>query len=295
MLIGEIASLLTALLWSGSSIVFTEATHRIGSVQLNINRLIIAAILLAITIPLAGISTHIAFDPFILLLVSGFIGLVFGDGFLFKAFQIIGARVSMLIMAVAPGLTAISGYFFLGETLSFWGIVGMMITLFGIAIVVLERKEKKLRFKDLNKLGLLYGFFGALGQALGLIFAKAAFNQAEIHPMFATFLRISTSILILIPLMVVFKKYKNPFKVYVGKKNALLLTLSGSVLGPYLGITLSLIAISHTKTGIAATLMSTVPVLMLPLLKIIYKEKIPLSGILGAVIAVAGVAILFLR
>lgn len=287
--------MLTAALWSGSSIVFTEATKLIGSVQLNINRLIFAALLLAITILFAGIPVAIGLTPFMLLIVSGFIGLVFGDGFLFKAFQIIGARVSMLIMAVAPGMTAIFGFFFLGETISYWGIFGMFITLFGIAIVVLERKEKKIKFRDMNKLGLLYGLLGALGQALGLIFAKAAFNQAEIHPMFATFLRIASSIVILTPLMLIFKKYKNPFQVYSGNKKALLLTFSGSILGPYLGITLSLVAIANTKTGIAATLMSTVPVLMLPLVKIIYKEKIPGSGIVGAIIAVAGVAILFLR
>lgn len=295
MFIGEIASLLTAVLWSGSSIVFTEATKLIGSIQLNINRLMLAAILLAITIPIAGIPIAIGVTPFLLLVVSGFVGLVFGDGFLFKAFQIIGARVSMLIMAVAPGLTAIFGYFFLGEILSIWGIVGMLVTLIGISIVVLERKEKKIKFRDLNKIGMLYGFLGALGQALGLIFAKSAFNHAEIHPMYATFLRIISAIVILLPIMFLFKKYKNPFQVYAGKKNALLYTLSGSILGPYLGITLSLVAIAYTKIGIAATLMSTVPVLMLPLLKIIYKEKIPLSGFIGAVIAVAGVAILFLR
>jgi drug/metabolite transporter (DMT)-like permease len=74
-----------------------------------------------------------------------------------------------------------------------------------------------------------------------------------------------------------------------------MLTIGGAIFGPYLGITFSLIAIMYTKVGIAATLIATVPILMLPLVRIIYKERLSWHAIVGACVAVGGVAILFLR
>ena len=71
--------------------------------------------------------------------------------------------------------------------------------------------------------------------------------------------------------------------------------MAGSIVGPFLGITFSLIAVSYTEIGIASTLMATTPIMMLPAVKFIYKEKIPFVGILGTFFAVLGIAILFLR
>jgi drug/metabolite transporter (DMT)-like permease len=92
----------------------------------------------------------------------------------------------------------------------------------------------------------------------------------------------------------IFKKYRNPIKIYSKDKRLMLIVILGSIIGPYLGITLSFIALTHTKVGIASTLMSTVPVLILPLTHYFYKEKISLKAIIGAVITVGGVSMLFL-
>ena len=90
-------------------------------------------------------------------------------------------------------------------------------------------------------------------------------------------------------------RYKNPYRVFKNDVKALRTTILGTILGPYLGITFSLIAISYAKVGIASTIMSTVPIIMLPLVRIIYKEKLSMRAIWGAFVAVGGVAILFLR
>ena len=98
----------------------------------------------------------------------------------------------------------------------------------------------------------------------------------------------------MLPFAILFKKYSNPFKLFLQDKKSLGLVLLGAVIGPYLGITLSFIAIIYTHVGIASTLMSTMPIIMLPLSKIIYKEKLSMKAVFGAFIAVIGVAILFL-
>lgn len=170
--IGELSALLTAFLWSFSSIIFTEATHRIGSVQLNINRLILASFFLFLTIMIGRIDYSVTLSQVILLGISGIIGLVIGDTFLFKAYQHIGARLSMLLMALSPAMAAIIGYFILAERLSFWGVIGIIITLSGIAIVVLERSETPNSGYKISRIGIVYGILGALGQAGGLMFSR---------------------------------------------------------------------------------------------------------------------------
>jgi drug/metabolite transporter (DMT)-like permease len=293
--IGELSALLTAFLWSGTSFAFTAAAVRIGSLQLNINRMIIASLLLYATIIIGEFSLSLSSSQFFNLVISGVLGLVIGDSFLFKAFRSVGARISMLLMASSPAMSSVLAYFFLDENLSLFALVGILITMFGIGLVVLERSElPDVKYK-LSKIGIVYGLLGALGQAAGLIFAKFALEESEINKMSATFIRIISSVVIMLIGALLTRRYKNPVKLYRHSPGALSSTIIGTILGPYLGITFSLVAIANTKVGIAATLMSTMPIIMLPFVKFMYKEQLSWRAIAGAFIAVAGVTILFIR
>lgn len=293
--LGEITALLTACCWSFSSYIFTAAANRIGSVQLNINRMIFAVIILFITITLAGISIDLSNKQILNLSISGIVGLVLGDSFLFKAFTMIGTRLSMLLMSLTPAMSAILAYFFLGERIALLGITGMIITLLGITLVVFDKKENRTSSHSGKGLGIFYGILGALGQALGMIFAKLAFEESNINGFLATFVRLFSATILILPIAILFKRYKNPVKLYSDDRKGLVLTLGGTFFGPFLGITLSLISIANTSVGIASTLMATVPVIMLPIGKFVFKDQIKLKAVIGAVIAVAGIAILFLR
>ena len=294
-MIGELSALLTACVWSISSIMFAGAIRRIGSVQVNVVRLVIAAVLLFLTILAANLSVRLSLSQYAYLSISGCIGLVFGDTFLFKSFHVSGARISMLIMSLAPAISAILAYMILGETLSAWGIIGIAVTTAGIVLVVVSNQQSEQAKVKLTRIGLLYGFLGALGQGAGLVFARLAFVEGNINGFVATFVRIAASLVVLLPLTLLTGRIKNPIGVFWKEKRALMLTIGGAIFGPYLGITFSLIAIMYTKVGIAATLIATVPILMLPLVRIIYKERLSWHAIVGACVAVGGVAILFLR
>lgn len=294
-LIGESAALLTALLWSATSIVFTEASIRVGPIYVNVTRMFLALTYLTVTLLILNIRIDLSLNQILNLTISGFAGLVIGDTFLFKAFRSIGARVSMLMMALVPPMSAFMAFFFLGERLSFLGVIGIVITVFGIALVVLKREEKPTSNYKIDYTGIFYAFIGAAGQAVGLIFAKHAFNEGEISGFLASFVRIASAVIIIYPLALLTNRYKNPIRLYMKDKRAFVFTAIGSVIGPYLGITFSMIAISNAKVGIASTLMATVPIIMLPMVRYYYKEKLSWISILGAVIAVSGIAILFLR
>jgi drug/metabolite transporter (DMT)-like permease len=295
MFIGEIAALATALFWSFASIFFTFGVKKVGVIQLNIDRLFFASVYLFVVIVILGIIPHITFEQIEYLMLSSIAGLVLGDTFLFKAFSEIGPRISLLLVSFAPPLSAILAYIFLGESLGSWAIVGIMTTTIGVAIVVLEKDNDSKKITIKNKMGFLWAFLGMLGQASGLIFAKVALNITEIHPLIASFTRIFSAWIMLIPIGLLTQRYKFGYKVYSVHKKSILAPTIGAILGPFLGITLSLVAITYAKVGIASTLMSTTPILMLPISHFVYKEKLHWTAYLGAFVAVLGIAILFLR
>ena len=68
----------------------------------------------------------------------------------------------------------------------------------------------------------------------------------------------------------------------------------GAVFGPFLGVSLSLLAVQKTQAGVAATIIATTPVFIIPPAVIFFKERVTIKEVLGAVIAVLGVAVMFL-
>lgn len=293
--LGELSALLTACLWSGGAIAFAAASQRVGSFQVNITRLILATAYLAVLIAVMRFDISLSNRQLIYLGISGFIGLSIGDTFLFKAFQEIGARVSMLIMSLAPAFASFLAYLLLGESLSVVGVLGIAITIAGVSIVVFDRKRGSAERVSLTTFGIVCAVLAAVGQGAGLVFAKMAFRDGEVNGFVATAVRIIASLVLLIPVGVLTKRYTSPLRMLLHQRKALMFTAIGSVLGPFLGISFSLIAIKHTDVGVAATIMALVPIIMLPMAMIVYKEKLTWRAILGASTAVAGVAVLFLR
>jgi len=293
--IGEISALATAVMWTGSSLAFAAATTRIGSVYVNVTRLFFAVGLLLGTILLAGIPFEVSLRQIWFLVLSGLVGFVFGDTFLFKSYEYNSARIAALIMSAVPAITAIFAYMFLRETLAPAGIAGMAITLAGITLVVAERKELSSHPVPISMIGVFYAFLAAIGQAGGLILAKNAFALGPINGFLATLIRASSAVIILALMNYAAGRYTKPIEVYSKDRKALSFTVLGSVFGPFLGVTFSLISISLTKVAIAATIMALVPILMLPTVRIFFHEHLSWRAIVGACVAVVGVGVLFLR
>jgi len=283
------------VMWTGSTLTFAAATTRVGSVYVNIVRLIAAVVFLFATIVLFGIEFSVSTVQVWYLILSGLIGFVFGDTFLFKSYEYNDARIGALIMSAAPAMAALFAYLFLYETLSVTGILGMIITLGGIALVVLERKEPSSHHTPISMIGVFYTLLGAAGQAGGLILAKSAFESGHINGFVATFIRAMAATFVILPLNYFAGRFNHPIEVFRKDRKAFNFTMLGSFFGPYIGVTFSLIAVSLTDVAIAATIMATVPIIMLPTVWILFRERLSWQAIVGACVAVAGVGILFLR
>lgn len=293
--IGEIAALITAICWALNGIAFESAGKKIGSLSLSYIRLYIAFILLCITAYfMRGIALPLDADlnNWIWLSLSGIIGFVLGDIFLFQAYIEIGSRISLLIMSAAPPLTALISFFILGERISALGLLGIFITMIGIGLVILSKNQggSKVEFNRPVK-GLIYASIGALGQALGLIFSKKGMGTYD--PLAATQIRIIAAALVLTLLITKNKKWPEILE-SMKNKSAMPALVAGSVFGPFVGVAFSLLAVKYTATGIVSSISSISPILVIPASIYIFKEKVTPKEILGAVVSIAGVILLFL-
>lgn len=292
---GEFFALLVAVFWTITALSFESASKKVGSLPVNLIRLCFGFMFLTLLnfifrgVPIPIDATK---HNWIWLSISGLIGFVFGDLFLFKSYTIVGSWFAMLIMTLAPPMAAIFGYFILNEKISILGLLGMGLTLTGIAIAIFNRSDAGEKLK-INKplIGVLYAFGGAMGQALGIVFSK--YGMQGYSPFASTQIRIITGIIGFVIIISVFRRWSGVFKAFKDKKGMLTIT-NGSFFGPFLGVSFSLLAIQYTTTGIASTIMAIVPILIIPPSIILFNHKITLREILGSIISVIGVFLFFL-
>jgi len=297
--IGELAALLTAFFWTFTAIAFESAGKKVGSLSVNLIRLIIGLFFLSVfTLFYRGILLPFdaSTETWLWLLLSGLVGFVFGDLCLFQAYVLIGSRISMLIMSLAPPITAILGWIILGEKMSLMNIAGMAIVITGILLVVIRKSKSNnpTQHESTKKkpiAGILLALGGASGQALGLVLSKK--GMGNYNPFAATQIRIIAGIIGFIVVLTIFKRWSY-FKNALKNRRAMTSITIGSLFGPFLGVSFSLIAIQYANTGVAATIMSIVPVLIIPFSIKILKERVALKEIIGAIIAVAGVLVFFI-
>lgn len=292
--IGILTALASAVCWAITATMFESAGKKVGSISVNLLRLVIAFILLSIfNLFNRGMSLPLdaSYSTWLWLSISGIIGLVIGDLFLFEAYVEIGSRISMLMMSTVPPITAIIGFIIIGERMTPLNIIGMIITIIGIALVILTKNigNKKIKFSHPIK-GLVYAFIGALGQAFGLVFSKHGMGKYD--PFAATQIRIIAAI---IGFTIVITVTKNWGKLYAALKDtkAMRYITVGSFFGPFIGVSLTLLAIQYVPTGIVSTITSITPILLIPVSIIVFKEKIHLKEVIGAFISIIGISLLF--
>ncbi|MFQ3547586.1 MAG: DMT family transporter [Termitinemataceae bacterium] len=327
---GEMAALGTSLCWTVTALAFEYAAKRIGSLALNILRLFVALFIFMI-INLVRSGQAIPLDAggyvWFWLSLSGLVGFVFGDIFLFQSYIDIGARTAQVIFVSSPLITAILGYFLLGERIKPIGVLGMLLVIGAIVWVILEKRSAQAKESNMNKdgisgskasgsncdrtlsmmdqgqsgrqagaatrrlRGVLFAFFGALGQSGGLILSKIGAPQYD--PLRATEIRVIAGLIGFLVMAMILRKLKEPVRALRNLEALKVLSL-GAFFGPFLGVSLGLFAVQRANTGVAATLMGLTPILIVFPSVIIYKEKLTVQEVLGAVLAVLGLTFLFL-
>jgi drug/metabolite transporter (DMT)-like permease len=297
---GELAALATAFCWAFSSLFFTTSSKEAGAVPVNRIRLVFAVIILLVfhTI-LTGHPLPLDAEPFrwIWLGLSGIVGLVVGDTLLFQAYFLIGNRLGTLIMSGVPVISSLVAWLFLGERLALISIAGIALCTSGIVVVVMERTPGNGNGTHHERhqyiLGVLCAIGGAIGQAGGLVLAKK--GLADNFPSISgVAIRMLTAMLFIWAITLLMGQARQTLQKVTNNSKLVLKIAGGTVIGPFLGVWLSQIAVQRSYVGIASTLMAMTPIFILPISKYYFREKISYRAVVGTVIALVGVGIIFI-
>lgn len=295
--VGETAALGTAVCWAVGSNLFAAAGARMGSVVLNRLRITVAALFLMVVLtatrgapwPTWATSLEIA-----LLSASGIVGFLFADNHYFRSLVILGPGRAALLASLAPLFTVAIGVPLLGERPGARALVGMAMILGGLAGALAGVGRRTPRHAEGSaRAGVVAGVLASVGQAGGYVLSKLALRQG-IDALSATMIRISAAVAAAWILALLAGEVRSSLAALRGRE-AVRFMVGGAFFGPFLGVTLLLVALQRTEAAVVASIVAIFPVLTLLLSSRFHREPITLRLLLGALLSVAGVVVLFSR
>lgn len=309
MYLGEIISLAVAVSWTVTALFAEVASKRIGSLQFNVVRMFLSIVMLGLTLWCftgSPVPLYANGDAWLWLSLSGFVGYLLGDYCLFNSYILIGSRFGQLFMTLAPIAAAFSAWAILGERMSFQAVVGMLVTISGIGLSVLNKGGGKHRLSlKLPLKGVLFGIGAGIGQGVGLVLSKVGMNHyeqsipageelvADLMPFASTMIRAITGFIGFF-LVMIFQKKLATMSVALRNRKGMNAAVWATFAGPFIGVSLSLMAVQYTEAGIASTLMALTPIFILWPSSFFFGQKVTTKEIAGAVISVVGVSLFFL-
>lgn len=287
----------TAVFWAFSAIFFEDASRKVGALAVNFWKVTFAFAFLAIS------GTVVRGVPFpydaplktwIFLGLSGLVGFVISDYFLFNAYVLIGSRITVIFQSLTPVFTALFAFIFIAERMQANRFIGMAVTIAGILIVVLTRSTQSRKSNEgtLSIKGLLFAFLSSVFQAGGMVLTKAGLG--DYNPISGTQIRAFVAIFGFAINALLIGQGRYVFLKVPKIREAFSSTIKGSVFGPFLGVALSLFSLQHTQAGATSTLMALTPVVIIVPSVFILKQKIHVLEVVGAAVAVSGAALFFL-
>ncbi|TDP40840.1 EamA-like transporter family protein [Idiomarina aquatica] len=288
--IGQMAALLAASFWAVATVLYHRAGSHFSPLQMNLVKGVIATPLLLIVSLLLGNSLTLTSGLWLLAL-SGVIGITIGDSCHFAALRRLGPWHAMLLEYLAPPLAAFMAWVFLADGLTAIEVAGAVITLSGVLVVVTEKAPDKQ--PALSLAGILFGCGAAVCQASGLVMAFSVLQTESVNAIDAAFVRLAAGSVLLA--IIVGLSQRKAYGAIVSQLRSInpLPLLGAIVFGTFLAIWLQQISIANINPGLTQTLLSTAPLFLIPI-SLLKKQKITPRSVIGALISLAGIAILFL-
>ena len=262
MLIGIFSAFGATLAWTYACSIWRKQTNIYKPIEINFLKNIIAFIIFSPVILILKYSTN--YKYFLILILSGIIGIGLGDTFYLKSLNLIGTRKTLSIEALSPLIAAIAGNLFIDENLNLNAWIGIVIVTG--ALVKIIKKKSYLLDKDSNLIlndnsldKYIYSFLSVFCAVIAALLSRFVFLESDLAPIFTTEIRLFGSIIFLCLIT------KMKLRLFISnferkEKNQFIVSV---LMGTNIGILLQQIVFQSLPIGIGWTLLSTSPIVSL--------------------------------
>lgn len=296
-LLGQMAALGASLAFSVNSTMFTLAGRKVGVdavLRTSLPIGLVCTLILHWVTTGEPIPSHAGMQRWLFFGASAVIGFVAASLAIMNAFVLIGPRLALLITASAPILSSFLAWIFLDQTLEIKAMLGIALTLGGIAWVITEKGRSLDDIPPKSfRLGVILAFSAAIGQSFAFLFSTQGLAD-DFNPISGSLMRLIVGTAAVWMLAAFQGRLMGSLAKFREFPRAAQQMGVGAVSGPVIGALLVMVALSNAPVGIASTLTNLMPIFLIPISYVVFKERITRRAIIGTFIAVSGTAILFL-
>ena len=283
---GELLALITAVVWAVAVILFKKSGESVHPIALNLFKNVLAAALVVPTLYLVGESLWrpVSAGDYLILLVSGILGIGIADTFFFMSLNILGAGLSAIVDCLySPFVIALS-VMFLGESLSLLQVLGVLMIISAVLGVTSGKWVVDIPRHDLLR-GTFWAVAALLLMAAGIVMAKPVLERSPLA--WAMEWRLIGGILALLVVMLFRRDRRAIISTLMGTRHWGYV-LGGSWFGAYAAMFLWLGGMKYTQASTASALNQTSNIFIFVLAALLLREPITLVRTVGIVLGVAG-------
>jgi drug/metabolite transporter (DMT)-like permease len=285
---------LAALCWAVGSLLSATAASRMGAFAFTRWRLFFALTLLWALALWSGQWRTLDQHAVVLLVISGLVGIFIGDTALFACMNRLGPRRSGVLFATHALFSAVLAWLVLGETLWGWTLMGSALLVSGVMVAITwgRRADEDHRWEQTRgslAAGIALGLVAAVGQSVATLMLKPLMSTG-VDAVAASALRTTAAFVAHLALLwagLRLARVQQPLTASV-----LLHTWVSAAVAMALGMTLILAALRTGQANLVGIFSSLSPVLLLPLLWLIYRRRPALGAWIGSDMAVLGSALI---
>jgi drug/metabolite transporter (DMT)-like permease len=284
---GAACALGSAVTWAITSLIVRSLAPHVSAVTLNATRSVVAGgLLVGFVLATTGSGTFAAISPraFWLMAVSVVAAISIGDTIFFESARLLGLGRAMTIAMTYPVGSALLAWLFLDEVLTPQLVAGTLLTLGGIALIVLPRAERTPG--EAFGRGVAAATVASLAWAISVICMKPALQEVDPVTAQAVRLPLAGALLWVTPWA------RGGMRALVASQASVRWRVLGlSVLTAGSSV-LFVAGLKYAGVTVSTVLSSTAPLFAIPLGWAFLGEKLSATAVLGGLVTVAGIIVL---
>jgi drug/metabolite transporter (DMT)-like permease len=288
-MLGSVFSLTSAFLWASAVILFKKSGDVFSPISLNIYKSVVALILVSLTMVILDIPfiPDKPINDWLLLALSGFLGITLADLFFFMALNRLGAGLVAIVECLYLPSVIFFSFILLKENLSIPAIIGGILVLTAVFVGSIKKKQTQGETPESKNTlpGILIGCLAMIFLAVGIVMIKELLERTDVF--WATLVRVAAASVSLLVLILFHPRRKQYFQELRFSK-AWLTALPASIIGNYLALLCWVAGMKYTTASRAAILNQMSTIFIFILAAVFLKEKITLNKTIAILLALTG-------